>query len=88
MTGLDWDISIRKIFWFLLGIVVLLGVLITTVRADSEVTFKDKHLEAAVILLRCALSRHPTPCPTCRWARRYTNGFAARLRQKLANSLL
>jgi len=48
MNGLDWDISIQKIFWFLLGIVVLVGLLISATWADSEVTFKDKQLEAVI----------------------------------------
>jgi Leucine-rich repeat (LRR) protein len=48
MNRLDWDITLRKIFLFFLGIVVLLSLLMTTARADSEITFRDEHLESAV----------------------------------------
>ncbi len=48
MNRLDWDISIRKTLWFLLGILVLIGLLVSTVWADSQVSFRDAQLEAAI----------------------------------------
>jgi Leucine-rich repeat (LRR) protein len=48
MNSLDWDISIQKFLWFLLGIIVLFGLLITAARADKVVTFTDPQLEAAI----------------------------------------
>jgi len=48
MSSLDWEVSTPKILWFLLGIVVLAGLLISVTWADSEVTFKDEHLETVI----------------------------------------
>jgi len=48
MNRLDWDFSGQKILWFLLLVLVLIGLLIAVVWADSEVTFQDENLEAAI----------------------------------------
>lgn len=48
MNRLDWDLSIRKVLWFLLGLTLLVGLLVSTVWADSQVFFRDPQLEAAI----------------------------------------
>ena len=48
MNGLGWKITIRKTIWFFLGIIVLLSLLFASVWVDSQVTFRDENLEAAI----------------------------------------
>ena len=48
MNRLDWDVSFKKVLWFLLLFIGLLGLLMIVVAADHEVTFQDANLEAVV----------------------------------------
>ena len=48
MNRLDWDVSAQKLWGFLLGIILLIGLLFATTWADGEVFFRDPNLEAVI----------------------------------------